>query len=172
MAFSDPVINPSLYSLDYIPLPKPLKVKAFKKYTAESCRKQSSRRNWKIKEREGQVVMRLGTIICKCWTCSQIYKAFLWTCVWMSASSMGKLSKATTISLPPFFLLFAFWSLCTQGLSQHCATDTARTCHLNYNHGIAHIFKSLNYQSRRASHSSVQLWCTYPSVQESGTDLN
>lgn len=83
-----------------------------------------------------------GTIY-KCWTCSQIYMDFLGTCVWMSASSMGKLSKVMTISLP-FFSPLCVWTLQPLELSQHSATDTGRTCYLNYNHSIVYIFETVH----------------------------
>lgn len=48
----------------------------------------------------------------KCWTCSQIYKGFLRTCVRTSVSYVGKLSKATTKSLLPFFFSLFVLELC------------------------------------------------------------
>lgn len=60
--------------------------------------------------------MWLGTVIYKCWTCSQIYKAFLRTCVQISASCMGKLSKVTTISLLPLFFPSLFLIRATSGI--------------------------------------------------------
>lgn len=102
--------------------------------------------------------MRLGTLIYKCWTCSQIYKAYLGTCVCMSASSMGKLSKVTTISLLPFFFLCAFelynlWNC-------HSTVQLIQGGHTIHN--ILHIFESLNCPSCHVPHSSGQLFCKYP----------
>lgn len=61
----------------------------------------------------------------------------------MPVSSMGKLSKVMTISLLPFFFSFRVWTPQPLDLSQHCATDTGRTCYLNYNHHIVYIFESV-----------------------------
>lgn len=73
----------------------------------------------------------------------------------MSASYMGKLSTATTIRLLHFFPL-CLWPLKPLELSQHCVTDTGRTCCLNYNHSIVHIFWNCH-----VSHTFVRFFCRH-----------
>lgn len=95
----------------------------------------------------------------KCWTCSQIYKDFLGTCVWTPASSMGKLSKVMTISL-----LLLFFFLCLNSTTSGLVTALCNwyredmLSELQPQHCI-HFWICPSCPS--VSHSSAQLRCRH-----------
>lgn len=158
-------------------LPPPLVLRRHKSQTMQRGRKERFReiesRVMIKREREDecwQVVTWLGTLINKRWTCSQIYKAFLGTCV---CSIYGKTIQSDDHKSPAIFFFFSLFvfELCNllhchsslQLIQGGCAVFITTAC-------IVQIFGSLDCLSR----TSVQHSCRNPPCRylwKSGSEL-